>query len=76
MLFRSVWWIPDLSDLRKQAWSMGSRFFLAYVLLITAWVALLLVVGARVEKEDPEMIPINEAPPSSASPGPLGAAGS
>jgi hypothetical protein len=74
--YKLVWWIPDLSDLRKQAWSTGSRFFLAYVILITAWVALLLVIGTRVEKEDPEPIAINEAPPSSASPGALGTAGS
>ena len=53
--YKLVWWIPDLSDLRKQAWSMGLRFFLAYVILISAWVALLLVVGTRVEKEDPEI---------------------
>jgi uncharacterized membrane protein len=54
--YRLVWWTPDLSDLRKQAWSMGLRFFLAYVILITAFVALLLVVGSRTEKEDPEPI--------------------
>jgi heme/copper-type cytochrome/quinol oxidase subunit 2 len=54
--YKLVWWIPDLSDLRKQAWSMGLRFLLAYVILITAWVALLLVIGARVEKEDSEPI--------------------
>jgi hypothetical protein len=35
---------------------MGLRFFLAYVILITAFVALLLVVGSRTEKEDPEPI--------------------
>jgi hypothetical protein len=74
--YKLVWWIPDLSDLHKQAWSMGLRFFLAYVILITAWVALLLVIGARVEKEDPDIIPIDEVPPSSAAPGPLLAAGS
>ena len=50
--FRLVWWIPNLSDLRKQAWSMGVRFFVAYLLLISAWMALLLVIGTRVEKED------------------------
>jgi hypothetical protein len=54
--YKLVRWIPDLSDLRRQAWSMGLRFFLAYVILITAWVALLLVVGTRVEKEDLEPI--------------------
>jgi hypothetical protein len=52
--YKLVWWIPDLSDLRKQAWSMGTRFLLAYVILISAWVALLLIIGTRVEKEDAE----------------------
>jgi hypothetical protein len=54
--YKLVWWIPDLSTLTKQAWSMGARFVLAYLFLITAWVALLLVVGSQVEKEDPEPI--------------------
>jgi hypothetical protein len=54
--YKLVRWIPDLSDLRKQAWSMGLRFFIAYVILITAFVALLLVVGSRVELEDPQGI--------------------
>ncbi len=54
--YKLVGWVPEFSDLRKQAWSMGLRFFLAYVILVSAWVALLLVVGTRVEKEDPEPI--------------------
>jgi hypothetical protein len=54
--YQLVRWIPDLGDLRKQAWSMGLRFFVAYLVLITAFVALLLVVGSRVENEDPEPI--------------------
>jgi hypothetical protein len=54
--YRLVWWIPDLDDLRKQAWSMGLRFVLAYVILISAFVALILVVGTRTEKED-EAVP-------------------
>jgi len=44
---------------------------LAYVILISAWVALLLVIGTRVEKEDPEMIPVDQAPPGSAAAGAL-----
>jgi len=52
-----VWWIPDLNSLRAQAWSAGLRLLLAYVVLITAWVALLLVTGERVEREDPEKQP-------------------
>ena len=70
--YKLVWWIPDLSDLRKQTWSMGLRFLLAYVLLISAWVALLLVIGTRVEKEDPDIVPIDEAPKSSTASGILG----
>ncbi len=65
--YRLVWWIPDLSDLREQAWSMGLRFFVAYVILISAWIALLLVIGTRVEKEDPE--PISYSSPSPGSQG-------
>jgi hypothetical protein len=50
--YRLVWWIPELDDLSKQAWSMGGRFLIAYTILITAFVALVLVVGRRTEKED------------------------
>ena len=42
---------------------MGLRFLLAYVILISAWVALLLVVGTRVEKEDPEPIALGSNSP-------------
>jgi len=56
--YKLVGWIPDLGDLRKQAWSMGLRFAVAYAILITAFVALLLVVGSRVEQEDPETISV------------------
>lgn len=52
--YRIIWWIPDASTLNKQAWSAGLRFFLAYLLLITAWIALLLIAGTRAEHEDPE----------------------
>ncbi len=68
--YKLVWWIPDLSDLRKQAWSMGLRFFAAYVILISAWIALLLVIGTRVEKEDPQ--PISHRSPSLRSLGIVG----
>ena len=50
--YRLVWWIPNVSDLRRQAWSMGLRFFAAYVLLITAWIALVWMVGVYAERED------------------------
>ncbi len=35
---------------------MGLRFFIAYIILITAFVALLLVAGSQVEQGDPETI--------------------
>ena len=53
--YKLVWWIPNLDDIRKQAWSIGLRFFTAYVLLITAWIALVWMVGVRTERE--EVIP-------------------
>ena len=52
--YKIIWWIPDAATLHKQAWSAGLRFFVAYLVLISAWVALLLVVGTRAEQEDPE----------------------
>jgi hypothetical protein len=48
--YKLVWWIPNLDTLRKQAWTMGLRFFAAYVILITAWIALVWMVGMRVER--------------------------
>jgi len=51
--YKLIWWIPDLDDLRKQAWSMGLRFFAAYALLITAWIALVWMVGVRTERAAP-----------------------
>jgi hypothetical protein len=52
--YKLVRWIPDLSTLRQQAWSAGMRFFIAYIVVISAWVSLLLVVGERAEFEDPQ----------------------
>jgi hypothetical protein len=50
--YKLIWWIPNVGDLRKQAWSMGLRFFAAYVLLNTAWIALVWMVGVRTEREE------------------------
>ena len=50
--YRIVSWIPDLNSLSKQAWSAGLRFLAAYLLLITSWIALLLVSGECAEQED------------------------
>jgi len=51
--YKLVWWIPELDTLGRQAWSAGLRFALAYVLLVSAWVALLLVIGDRLAILDP-----------------------
>jgi hypothetical protein len=50
--YNLVWWIPELGDLRQQAWSMGLRFFAAYVIVITAWIALVWMAGTRTERQD------------------------
>ena len=60
--YRLIWWIPDLDTLRKQAWSMGLRFFAAYVLVITAWIALVWMTGVRTEKEDPGVVGVEDSP--------------
>lgn len=52
--YRLVWWVPEVSTLSKQAWSAGVRFAVAYLLLVSAFVAILLEVGLRAEKEDPQ----------------------
>ena len=51
--YKLIWWIPDLSTLRQQAWSAGLRLGLAYLLIVSAWVAVLLVIGDRLTKIDP-----------------------
>ena len=50
--YKLVWWVPSVSDLRKEAWSMGLRFFVAYVILTTAWIALVWMTGVRAEREE------------------------
>jgi hypothetical protein len=52
--YKLIWWIPDLATLTRQAWSAGARLLLAYVLLISAWIGLLLVTGTHVDQEDPQ----------------------
>jgi hypothetical protein len=51
--YKLVWWVPDLQTLRQQAWSMGGRFLLAYVIAITAFLATVWMVGVFTEREDP-----------------------
>jgi hypothetical protein len=50
--YKLMWWINYKTDLRRQAWSMGLRFFAAYVIVITAWIALVWMAGVRTERED------------------------
>jgi len=52
--YRLVWWVPQLEGIRKQAWSMGLRFFAAYFLGIAVFIALVWMVAVRTEDEDPE----------------------
>ena len=63
--YKLIWWIPELGDLRKQAWSAGLRFVVAYFILITAGIALVWMTGSRTEKEDPDTIEAGEKPPNS-----------
>lgn len=48
-----VWWIPEVNSLAGQAWSAGLRFAVAWVLLVSAYIAVLLVIGDRLTKLDP-----------------------
>ena len=50
--YKLIWWMPNVSTLRQQAWSMGLRFFAAYVIFTIAWIALVWMVGVRTEAED------------------------
>lgn len=51
--YKFVTWVPELSTLRQQAWSAGLRFAAAYVVLITAGIGMMWMVGERTEREDP-----------------------
>jgi hypothetical protein len=62
--YKLVWWIPAADSLTGQAWSAGLRFAVAYLLLISAWVALLLVIGDRLSHIDPIIEAATESHPS------------
>jgi hypothetical protein len=51
--YKIVRWVPMFDKLAQQSWSAGLRLTLAYVLVISAWIALLLVIGDRLSKLDP-----------------------
>jgi hypothetical protein len=51
--YKLLWWIPDLQTIRQQAWSMAGRFLVAYVIAITAFVALVWMTASCTDREDP-----------------------
>jgi len=51
--YKLVWWIPDLQTLRQQAWSMSSRFLLAYIIAVTGFIALVWMTALHTDREDP-----------------------
>ena len=51
--YKLVTWVPDVQGLAKQAWSAGLRFAAAYIILITAFLLLVWMVGVFTDREDP-----------------------
>ena len=51
--YKLVWWIRDLQTIRQQAWNMGWRFLLAYVIGVTAFIVVVWMTGVRTDREDP-----------------------
>jgi hypothetical protein len=51
--YKLVWWIPDLQTIRQQFWSMGLRFLVAYVIGITAFIAIIWMTALHTDREDP-----------------------
>jgi hypothetical protein len=51
--YKLVTWVPELTTMRQQAWSAGLRFFAAYLVMITAFIAVVWMVGEKTEREDP-----------------------
>lgn len=50
--YRLVWWIPQFESVRAQAWSLGLRFLIAYLIAVTAWVAMNFMVGVFAGRGD------------------------
>lgn len=51
--YKLVWWIPDLQTIRQQAWSMSLRFLLAYLIGVTAFLAVVWMTASHTDREDP-----------------------
>ena len=52
--YKLIWWVDYQTSLNLQAWSMGVRFLAAYVIVVTAAIALVGVTGWLTEREDQE----------------------
>ena len=50
--YRLVGWVPELQTLRQQAWSMGVRFMLAYVIGVTGFIGVVWMTGVYTGRED------------------------
>jgi hypothetical protein len=59
--YKLIWWVDYQTSLNLQAWSMGVRFLAAYVIVVTAAIALIGVTGWLTEHEDPEPGPQNKS---------------
>lgn len=51
--YKLVWWIPDLQTIRQQAWSMGVRFLIAYLIGVTGFMAVVWMTAGHTDREDP-----------------------
>jgi len=51
--YKLVRWIPDLQTLRQQAWSMGARFLVAYLIGVTGFIAVVWMTALHADHEDP-----------------------
>jgi len=51
--YKLVWWIPDVQTLRQQAWSMGARFLIAYLIGVTGFIVLIWMTALYTDHEDP-----------------------
>lgn len=51
--YRIVWWVPEVQTIQQQTWSMGMRFLLAYLIVVTAFIAIIWIAGVYADREDP-----------------------
>lgn len=52
MPYKLVRWVPDVPTLRQQAWSMGLRFLLAYLIGVTVFLAGVWMTASHTDRED------------------------